>query len=39
MSDQENNGFKFDERQATLYLAELKTKMNEIVEEVQYIQT
>ena len=35
MSDQENNGFKFDERQATTLLAELKTKMNEIVEEVQ----
>jgi len=35
MSDQENNGFKFDERQATILLAKLKTKMNEIVEEVQ----
>ena len=35
MSDQENNGFKFDERQATTLLADLKTKMNEVVEEVQ----
>ena len=35
MIDQENNGFKFDEKQATLLLAELKTRMNEVTDEVQ----
>ena len=35
LSEQESNGFKFDEKNATILLATLKTKMNEIVEEVQ----
>jgi DNA polymerase I-like protein with 3'-5' exonuclease and polymerase domains len=35
MIDQENNGFKVDEKQATLLLAELKTRMNEVTDEVQ----
>ena len=35
MIAQENNGFKFDEKQATLLLAALKTKMNEVTDEVQ----
>ena len=35
MSDQESNGFKFDEQQATMLLAQLKTKMNEVTDEVQ----
>ena len=35
ISDQENNGFKFDERQATTLLADLKAKMYEVTDEVQ----
>jgi DNA polymerase-1 len=35
IADQEANGFKFDEKQATMLLAELKTKMNEVTDEVQ----
>jgi DNA polymerase I-like protein with 3'-5' exonuclease and polymerase domains len=35
MAKQEANGFKFDEKQATLLLADLKTKMNEVTDEVQ----
>ena len=35
MAQQEANGFKFDEQQATMLLAQLKTKMNEVTEEVQ----
>ena len=35
ISDQENNGFKFDERQATTLLADLKAKMYEVTSEVQ----
>jgi len=34
ISDQENNGFKFDERQATTLLADLKAKMYEVTSEV-----
>jgi|TARA_R100000458_G_scaffold29493_1_gene26992 DNA polymerase I-like protein with 3'-5' exonuclease and polymerase domains len=35
IADQEANGFKFDEKKATMLLAELKTKMNEVTDEVQ----
>lgn len=35
ISDQENNGFKFDERKATILLADLKAKMYEVTSEVQ----
>ena len=35
MIDQEMNGFKFDEKEATLLLAKLKTRMNEVTDEVQ----
>tara|TARA_R100000231_G_scaffold2827_3_gene5181 strand:- start:839 stop:2584 length:1746 start_codon:yes stop_codon:yes gene_type:complete len=35
MAMQEENGFKFDEKQATLLLAELQTKMQETTDEVQ----
>mgnify|MGYP003147955154 CR=1 FL=1 len=34
-SQQEKNGFKFDERQATMLLASLKDKMNNVTTEVQ----
>ena len=35
MAQQEANGFKFNEQQATMLLAELKTKMHEVTDEVQ----
>ena len=35
MADQEANGFKFNEQEATMLLAKLKTKMNEVTDEVQ----
>jgi len=35
MAQQESNGFKFDEQQATMLLAQLKTKMYEVTDEVQ----
>ena len=35
MSEQEANGFKFNEQEATMLLAKLKTKMNEVTDEVQ----
>tara|TARA_R100000655_G_scaffold5488_1_gene16904 strand:- start:5922 stop:7667 length:1746 start_codon:yes stop_codon:yes gene_type:complete len=35
ISDQENNGFKFDERKATILLADLQAKMYEVTSEVQ----
>ena len=35
ISNQEKNGFKFNERQATILLADLKTKMYEVTSEVQ----
>jgi len=35
MAQQESNGFKFNEQQATMLLAQLKTKMYEVTDEVQ----
>ena len=35
ISDQENNGFAFNEKQATMLLAKLKAKMYEVTDEVQ----
>lgn len=35
ISDQENNGFAFNEKQATMLLAKLKDKMYEVTDEVQ----
>ena len=35
ISDQENNGFAFDEKKATMLLADLKSKMYEVTDEVQ----
>ena len=35
MAAQETNGFKFNEQEATMLLAQLKTKMNEVTDEVQ----
>jgi len=35
IADQENNGFAFDEKKATMLLADLKTKMYEVTDEVQ----